>query len=202
MTDSDIIKKITSGEYGKNEVLRYLAECPDKEYFRDEILVEHTRMMCDKNDIPIIPNGGIINNYNVDAPLAIEAMRLFDALQWIDEALQQLKHAEQHEALKRGISIGAFIDLMNGEDEERQKNLKILHSLMTGKKGRKCAMIIVAAVKAGIMHKPSFEYVRDEFMDVGSKSNYYKYLNSTGGAAPFTDEELAPIIHKITSKNE
>lgn len=202
LKDKVFIEDIAQGRHGKEEVLQYLDVCPDlwdKVYTRKTSLEkELLRAQLRNGENPIIPNAESAAHLTYDD----EIRRLYDALQWIDEALQQPKHAEQHEALKRGISIGAFIDLMNGEDEERQKNLKILHSLMTGKKGRKCAMIIVAAVKAGIMHKPSFEYVRDEFMDVGSKSNYYKYLNSTGGAAPFTDEELAPIIHKITSKNE
>lgn len=88
MTDSEFITKVSCGEYGKNEVLRYLEECPSKEYLRDAILVEQTRMMC-KNDIPIIPSGGVINDCNVDAPLSVEVKRLFDALQWIDEAMEQ-----------------------------------------------------------------------------------------------------------------
>lgn len=113
MTDSEFIAKIASGECGKNEVLRYLEECPSKEYLRDAILVEHTRMMCGKNDIPIIPNGGIINNYNVDAPLAIEAMRLFDALQWLDEALTQPQPAPA-DGTKAQIPIGGVeLDRIN-----------------------------------------------------------------------------------------
>jgi len=90
MTDSEFIAGIASGEYGKNEVLRYLDECPDKAYFKDEVLVAHTQALCTSNDIPIIPSGGNGDIHCEKSNLpTLEQRRLFDALQWLDEAIIQ-----------------------------------------------------------------------------------------------------------------
>lgn len=69
--------------------------------------------------------------------------------------------------------------------------LSKLHGLIDGKQGKVVALIIRACIKAGVMTKPTFKQVQDEFGDIGNRQGYNKYMNENYS---FTVEEVEPII--------
>lgn len=80
--------------------------------------------------------------------------------------------------------------------EDQERVLTLLHSLIDGKTGKTVAKIIVCALECGLLNnRPTFKAVTYEFGDIGSKSNYYFYMN-----ALFTEDEKRPIIDLLTRK--
>jgi hypothetical protein len=80
--------------------------------------------------------------------------------------------------------------LVNNNDTE---TIPKLHKLLAGKKGKDAALIICAAIKKGVITRPTFSEVRNEFGNIGNKSGYNKYMQS------FNDEELEPIMNAFDS---
>jgi hypothetical protein len=70
--------------------------------------------------------------------------------------------------------------------------IKNLHNMLEGKKGKDVALIIQAAIKRGLITRPSSREVENEFGDIGDKSGYNHYMRYK-----FTNEELTPIISQL-----
>ena len=135
------------------------------------------------------------------------------ARKYIDEALpkldsqQQTESSQQAQALSstqadktefhnkvpkcKGRPKGTLKDKMICENAANM--LPKLHQLMNGRKGKEAALIITACIKAGIMTKPTFRQVSDEFGYIGNRSGYNKNM----GERPFTDMEIEAIIKKL-----
>lgn len=95
---------------------------------------------------------------------------------------------------ERGRPKDTFKDKMICSNTD--KVLDRLHNLMYKKKGRDVALIITACIKEGIMTKPTFKQVSDEFGDIGNVSGYNKYMRER----PFTEVEINAIINKLKRK--
>lgn len=54
-------------------------------------------------------------------------------------------------------------------------------------------MYIKAAIKCGLITKPTFATVSKEFGDIGSEQNYYAYLNKEA----FTEEEMTGAMSSL-----
>lgn len=76
---------------------------------------------------------------------------------------------------------------------KKQVVTSAIHQLIDGKKASKAYIILAAAVKAGLITKPSYAAVVEEFGNLGAESDFNKKMG-TGG---FTREELEPIIHQL-----
>ena len=134
------------------------------------------------------------------------------ARKYIDEALPKLdtqaqvtekqeyeekrsKNASQNtpsEPTKRkGRPKGLFKDKMICENVDEV--LKKLHSLMNDRQGREAALIITACIKAGIITKPTFTQVTNEFGNIGNVSGYNRYMREK----PFSEDEIKAIVDKI-----
>ena len=72
--------------------------------------------------------------------------------------------------------------------------LKELHELISGRKGREVALIIRVCIKEGIITKPTFKQVEDEFGYIGNVSGYNKYM---ADKYEFNDEEINGIKKKL-----
>lgn len=70
---------------------------------------------------------------------------------------------------------------------------KLMNTTQKGKKGKDVALIILAAMLKGWMHKPTFTEVKNEFGDIGSKTGYNKYLNANS----YTKEEIEGAINSL-----
>ncbi|MDH6343339.1 hypothetical protein M2480_001328 [Parabacteroides sp. PFB2-12] len=53
-----------------------------------------------------------------------------------------------------------------------------LHRLLKGKKGKDVALVIQACIAEGLITRPTYTAVRDEFGDIGNKSGYNSYLGA------------------------
>lgn len=134
------------------------------------------------------------------------------ARKYIDEALPKLDNPQQTGSTRqtqfsstqadktelhdkapkgKGRPKGTLKDKMICEDAD--KVLSKLHQLMNDRKGKEAALIITACIKAGIMTKPTFKQVSDEFGDIGNQSGYNKNMREK----PFTDMEIEAIINKL-----
>lgn len=149
--------------------------------------------------------------YIHDVDLLIGSYEL--AKKYIDEALPKLDSQQQTECLQQAQALnstqvnktelynkvpkgkgrpkGTLKDKMICEDVD--KMLSKLHQLMNGRKGKEAALIIKASIKAGIMTKPTFKQVSDEFGDIGNPSGYNKYM----GREIFSDMEIEAIMEKL-----
>lgn len=102
--------------------------------------------------------------------------------------------SEFQERRERGRPKDTFKDKMICSNTD--KVLVRLHNLMYKKKGRDAALIITACLKEGIMTKPTFKQVSDEFGDIGNVSGYNRYMRDR----PFAEEEIDAIIDKLKRK--
>ena len=89
--------------------------------------------------------------------------------------------------MKRGFS-SCILD-SSREEYVMQK----LHSLIDGKKSKQSIMVLMAAVRCGIISKPNYPVAYEEFPEIGSRPNYVKYFNGTN----VTDEEINAIINNF-----
>lgn len=81
---------------------------------------------------------------------------------------------------------------MIGDAEARQKTLKKLHMLLDGRKGRYVALVIQCAINNGLICRPTFPELVEEFGITGNKSGYNKYTDHK-----FTLKETGPIIEHL-----
>ncbi len=95
---------------------------------------------------------------------------------------------------KRGRQQKTLINRITSADKESV--LQVLHSLIDGRLGKEVALVILASVKSGIMTKPTYTEVYNEFGDIGHRSGYNKYMD---GGNRFTEDEINGMIANITS---
>ena len=61
--------------------------------------------------------------------------------------------------------------------DDKEQLLQKLHKLIDGKKGKFVANVIKVCCSVGIIVKPTYTQVRNEFGDIGAKSGYNKYMS-------------------------
>lgn len=86
--------------------------------------------------------------------------------------------------------------LIGTDDKDKQQTLHKLHSLIDGRQGKEVVLYIKAAIKCGLITKPTFATASKEFGDIGGESNYYTYLRNEA----FTDDEMTGAISSLTQK--
>lgn len=59
-----------------------------------------------------------------------------------------------------------------------QLDIPRLHRLIDGKKGKAVALAIYCAAKLGLITQTDYNAVTEEFGDIGSRQNYYRYLSN------------------------
>lgn len=99
-----------------------------------------------------------------------------------------LPDAPNREGAKR--SNTTFADRINGEG--KADVLAKLHTFIDGKKGKDVALIIRAAMAKGLITKPTFREVANEFGDIGNKAGYNSYMKYQ-----FSEEELTSISSQL-----
>ncbi len=76
----------------------------------------------------------------------------------------------------------------------KDRILKELHELISGRKGREVALIIRVCIKEGIITKPTFKQVENEFGYIGNVSGYNKYM---ADKYEFNNEEINGIKKRL-----
>ena len=102
--------------------------------------------------------------------------------------------SESHRGRPKGKGTKTFKQNILGDNHEKDRILKILHSMIDGKKGKDVAMVIFAACTANIILKPTFTQVNNEFGNIGNVSGYNKYMRDTH---VFTEKELEAICSQF-----
>lgn len=72
--------------------------------------------------------------------------------------------------------------------DNKEQLLQKLHNLIDGKKGKFVAKVIKVCCDVGLIAKPTYTQVRNEFGNIGDKSGYNKYVSYT-----YNSEESNPI---------
>lgn len=82
-------------------------------------------------------------------------------------------------------------------DEQKQKLLATLHSLIVGKKkkGKYVALVFLICEKYGLISKPTHNLLTPIFGEIGSKSGYNNYFKK--GLSVYTDTEIMGIEEHI-----
>jgi hypothetical protein len=102
----------------------------------------------------------------------------------------------QREASVRGRIKKEYEQMMllqeNSEDEEseghdfadcillRDKDaqvINVLHNLIDGRRGKVVGLVIQCAIEAGLIQRPTYNQMKQEFGDIGAKSGFYNYIN-------------------------
>lgn len=142
----------------------------------------------------------LVGSYELAKKYIDEALPKLDNLQQAGPQQQaqilsstQADKAELHNKAPKckGRPKGTLRDKMICENADEM--LLKLHQLMNGRKGRDVALFITASIKGGIMTKPTFRQVADEFGDIGNPSGYNRYM----GSKLFSDMEIEAAIKKL-----
>lgn len=85
-----------------------------------------------------------------------------------------------------------------GDETLKQKIKDVIKKLSDEKKGVDFVNVIQAAMQAGMMTRPTYNAVQEEFGDIGSGQNYYKCIGETP-----INGNIQPYINILTQiKNE
>lgn len=77
--------------------------------------------------------------------------------------------------------------------ENKNEVLNKLHSMIDGKRGKNVALVIFASVEIGLILKPTYTEVKNEFGNVGAESGYNNYLDKS----KFSDSEINGIKKRL-----
>lgn len=92
---------------------------------------------------------------------------------------------------RKGRPKETFKDKM--VDDADGCKLQRIHEVMRGKMGKGAALIIVACIKKGWIHSPTFTQVEREFGDIGTQQGFTKYLSESC----HTKEEIDGAINSL-----
>lgn len=74
----------------------------------------------------------------------------------------------------------------------------LLHQLIDGKKGKAVALAIYCAAQLGLITQTDYNAVSEEFGDIGSRQNYYKYLSNPQRFTPIEVEMTKSFLTQNT----
>ena len=77
--------------------------------------------------------------------------------------------------------------------ENKDEVLNKLHSMIDGKRGKNVALVIFASVEIGLILKPTYTEVKNEFGNVVAESGYNNYLDKS----KFSDSEINGIKNRL-----
>ncbi len=111
------------------------------------------------------------------------------AQKYIDDLSAEPSIYDKKELRKKSTSQ-TFRDKMMCDNKEDM--LQRLHRLIKGKKGKDVALIIQVCIESGIIIKPTFTQVTNEFGYIGNKSGFNKYIRNN--MYDFTKTEKETVL--------
>ena len=107
----------------------------------------------------------------------------------------QQEQTEQQESTKPTRGKGRPKETLKDKmiDDANGEKLRMLHTKLDGKKGKDASLIVLAAIKKGLLMRPTYAQVENEFKNIGTKSGYNRYLNEN----MFTKEEIEGAINSF-----
>lgn len=185
----EYIKQIADGRLTRGEVIKHL-----KNWSKDSVKDFLDGMVADA--IAILMDGG-----NTPAN-QVKSNRLSDMVDFIATELlpnyDKLRKPIQPASMDKKIGEG-FMDCFLVQDYRKEDLLKKLHLLIDGKKGKAVALVIHLCVDLGLMYKPTFSVLLEEFPGIGNKSGYNAYFR--GYPARYTEQEINGIKANLIAFN-
>lgn len=83
------------------------------------------------------------------------------------------------------------------KEEYADKMIPCMQKLLQGQKGKMAALIVLCAMHEDLnlfSVRPTYEQMKDEFGDIGSRNGYYHYLKVN-----FTPDEKLPVTNALQS---
>lgn len=87
----------------------------------------------------------------------------------IDEAVTKGSSERPKKRGRRSVTFSEFLT------EKGKDMIEALHKAMKGKIGKEAALIITVAMENGLITKPAYSAVRNEFGDIGNRSGFNNY---------------------------
>ena len=132
----------------------------------------------------------------------VKSNRLSDMVDFIATELlpsyDKLRKPIQPASMDKKIGEG-FMDCFLVQDYRKEDLLKKLHLLIDGKKGKAVALVIHLCVDLGLMYKPTFSVLLEEFPGIGNQSGYNAYYR--GYPARYTEQEINGIKANLIAFN-
>lgn len=187
---------VESPELHKEGIL-LLSECRD-------LLLPYQELLSDINlDFFLIRdklNDFFIGHRDIDNYLDIlEAFfNEFDSAKYEIEALtpkDSQRHEDEKQPRPRKQSKTIKDCILLQDEEQKDRLLSVLHLLLDDKKGKMTALVILVCVDMGLIEKPSFGALKQEFHINGDKSGHNTFV--AGGLKGYTKEEINGIKTRL-----
>lgn len=201
LSDKEFVKLYAEGEVNKNDLIKYIQTISDIKALYGELLEACNTY--NKSELIFSPDlSEIVGETGMSDYDNLRYRRVCDALGFVEEILGLYKiegnqntkpQQEQSNTTKRkGRIKRGFKDLL--VDDEDGKKLERIHKVLDGSKGKDIPLIILACMKKTWLSRlPTFTQVRDEFGDIGSKSNFNNYLDE----GKFKKIEIETVIKRL-----
>lgn len=187
LSDKEFIKLYAEGEVNKNDLIKYIQTICDIKALYGELLeacntYNKSELIFSPDLSEIVGETGMSDYDNLRYRRVCDARGIVEeilGLYKIEETQSTKPQQEQSNTTKRkGKSKREFKDLLI--DDEDGKKLERIHKVLDGSKGKDIPLIILACMKKTWLSRlPTFTQVRDEFGNIGSKSNFNNYLKET-----------------------
>lgn len=99
------------------------------------------------------------------------------------------------EPKNKGRRVQRFRDRLNGNDMQKDETLKKLHTLIAGRKGKDVAIVLTTCVRLGLIIKPTFTEVQNEFGEIGAESGFNHYMSGN-----LTEDEIKGMMQNFVDK--
>lgn len=201
LSDKEFVKLYAEGEVNKNDLIKYIQTICDIKALYGELLEACNTY--NKSELIFSPDlSEIVGETGMSDYDNLRYRRVCDARGFVEEILGLYKiegnqstkpQQEQSNTTKRkGRIKRGFKDLL--VDDEDGKKLERIHKVLDGSKGKDIPLIILACMKKTWLSRlPTFTQVRDEFGDIGSKSNFNNYLDE----GKFKQIEIETVIKRL-----
>ncbi len=114
---------------------------------------------------------------------AYHLARGLQRLQRVESGLQDLCTQPVEAAARPGKQTKTIKDyILLQDNEQKDRLIKVLHSLLDNKKGRWAGLVVAISVRLGLLAKPTFKMLVAEFGDIGNESGFNKYYDIAGKA--------------------
>lgn len=113
--------------------------------------------------------------------------RLATMVALVNSEVAKVKEVAELYLPKEDVRPGMAGRMINDDGQRLMR----LHKMMKGRKGKRAAAVIIAAMQLGWMEQPTFSEVEAEFGQIGAKAGFNKYM--AGGAYLIREEDIEAL---------
>ena len=113
--------------------------------------------------------------------------RLATMVALVNSEVAKVKEVAELYLPKEDVRPGMAGRMINDDGQRLMR----LHKMMKGRKGKRAAAVIIAAMQLGWMEQPTFSEAEAEFGQIGAKAGFNKYM--AGGAYLIREEDIEAL---------